>query len=578
MKHYIVSSYAYDGEFGSTVIKRLVKLRRESGNHDIVYINGGDPTSTTHRIKLKNTNKTLAVVVPNVAVWRSKYYSTAPDRYLEDESKRTTHKHYDVYAFGCGSSSLNRRDGEKPFQRVTVPSLCKLEFARTSENMIGVKILKFVPGQKNVTSLTIQFKDLVSNERNFIKIPKTFSNIQKEIFEELKKNAKLSIGLLEEHLGVSRTTLERELKDPKMKKAGMEYDELSETYDFAQDIFLKQTYEWPKEGFKKDVIASFGCMHIASIHTHYPFITQEFPKLIAKNRVKTLLSLGDTIEGMEHNLNEVGEITLGMDYTTQEEFAAIVIADLMLSSLDLVLRDLISLKEVSVEGISKESVKALVNEHLVHFKYWVGNHDDWPLRRGVRPLITFDLKLQDNLFRNLNKVLIKNNLPELSMESCDDLMQERVVRMYKNEPGTLPSGTRIDGAHYYARRSMTSSSWPQAGLADLNRGQLVYCANFHVAEALEEWHWEMGLRSSIMLPTIKAGSRFESNMGKKTDFGAMIQAYWTHEGRGMMNETSYIGENPNISFDNNIGFKLMLEYAKVNTWIDTKKYLEDRLR
>jgi hypothetical protein len=80
-----------------------------------------------------------------------------------------------------------------------------------------------------------------------------------------------------------------------------------------------------------------------------------------------------------------------------------------------------------------------------------------------------------------------------------------------------------------------------------------------------------------MLPTLKSGSRFESNMGKRTDFGAMIQTYWTCNDRGMMSETRYVGENPHTSFDNNEGLKLLLNNAKV-AWTDIDKYLGNRLR
>lgn len=577
MKHYIVTSYTYDGAFGCSVVKRLVELRKESGKNDVIYVNAGNTVGTTHRIKLKSTNKTFAVVVPNKSPWRSRFYSTASDRYLEDESKRTTQKLCDVYAYGCGSSSLNRREGEIPFQRITIPSLCKLESADTSENMIGLRILKFIPGLRNIVPLTIQLKDLVSAERQSIKVPANFSDIQKAIFEEIKKEANLSLGLLGEYLEISRDRLEKELNDSKIKKAGLVYDELSGTYDFDKSLFMNQQFSWPKSDFKKEVIASFGCMHAGSIHTHYRFITQEFPKLIAASRAKSLFALGDQIEGIEHQLIERGEVAVGMDNTTQEELSAFLIAEVILSALDFVLQDLISSNQIKIKDLTPQAVEALIDEHLIRFWYWIGNHDDWPLKKGVRPLITFDKELRNHLFRSLNKVLVKNNLTALSMEVCDRLVQNRVVRMHKNHARKLPTGTAVDGAHYYARRSATSSAWPQTALADLKDGHLVYCANFHVEEIVEEWSWKLGLRVSIMLPTLKSGSAFENNMGKRTDFGAAIQTFWSHDGRGMMSETALIGENPHTSFDNNEGFKLLLDYAKAGKWTDVDKYLKERL-
>ncbi len=581
MKHYIVTSHAYDGPIGVSIVKRLVELRRETKKvNDVVYVNAGDPTGTTHRIKLKNTTKTFAVVVPNKVVWRSRYYSTAPDRYIEDEVKRSTQPHCDYYAFGCGSSSLNRREGEISFQRWTIPSLCKLENAQTSENMIGVRIVKIVPGQKNATLRTISFKDFVSNERQLIKAPKGASVIQKAIIEELKQRANLSPGVLEDllrDLKVTRKALIKEIQHPRMKKAGLEFDALSGSWDFNKDVFLSQLYSWPEENFKKEVLAVIACTHFGSIHTYYRFITVELPALMAKHRVKHLLMVGDVIEGIKHNLIETGEVALGIDVTTQEEVAAYVTAHCMLKTLDLVLQDVISVEKINVKTVDSKETAALVEEHLLDCLYWVGNHDDWTLPNGVWSLMMFDSKLKEHLFKSLEKVLIKNGLPRLTLDDYDKIVKKRVIRMQKNNPRKLSSGVQVDGAHYYARRSMTSSSWPQMMLSDLKNGHVVVCANFHVAEALEEASTSLGLRSSIMIPTSKVKTRFESNMGKRTDFGGVIQSYYTHNGRGMINEVSYIGENPHTSFDNNKGLKLILEHAGVGEYSDIDEYLENRL-
>ncbi len=577
MKHYMVtsSSAPYDGAIGYSVVQRLVELR-----DDIIHVNSTNPNGTTFRIKLKNTNKTLGVVVPNKSPWRSKFYSTAPDRYLQDEMARTSQKLCDVYAYGCGSSSLNRRDGEIPFQRITIPSLNKLIDPLTMENMIGVRILQFIPGQHNNPVLTISYKDLLSKERYFITPPANCSKTELRIIEEIKNEGSLSIGTLEHNLEIPRLQLQKALDNlvNRKSKSGLFYNEGSRGYDFDKSYFQKLNYSRPKASLQKDVIASFGCMHTGSIHTDYKFMLHEFPKLIAASEAKYLNALGDQIEGLKHNLVNRGEVLAGFSsYTEQEKLCAFVLAEMILTTLDLRLKKEIPARGIDVLKISPKDVEILIDDLLLIFMYWIGNHDDWETEFGFTPLVKFDDDLRKHLFQNLNKVLAENRLTALSYEAVDKLLESRIRRMKKGEFITLPSGVTVDGAHYYTRRSNTSSSWLQTVLSDLSKAQLLYIANFHVAEMVEEWSRDHGLRVAIQLPTIKTKSEFESNMGKRTDFGAAIQTVWSHKTsdkktRTVMSETVSVGINSHTSLDNKMAIKLYLDFIGAGKWMSVDKY------
>ncbi len=568
MKTYIVTSSAYDGDVGCSVVKRLLELRKNE--NDIRYLNSVHPEDTTFRIPLQKSGKTFAVVVPNKAVWHSKYYSAAPDRYLEDEMKRTSQKLCDVYAFGCCASSLNRPDGEIPFQRITVPAYSKLDGVRTSENMIGIRIVRFVPNERANPVTTIDLKDLVSNERQFVTPPANCTRHQVAIIEWIKKKGNSSVGLLEDNLGIARASIERALEDlvkRKQAKAGLCYDEESQRYDFCPAWFKKVVrYLWPKDNWQKDVLAGFGCLHGGSVHTAYKFVVKELPNLLVQHDVKYLLAVGDLIEGLKHNLAIRGEVFGGLNNTAQEKVTACMTAEVMLETLNQRLDK--ELKDKDAKKLSLQDTETLLIEHMVTFLYWVGNHDAWSEDLGYDPLDTFESTLREQLSNGLEKVLAMKGLPLISLKS---LIDKKVVKMEKSKPYTLPSGLKVDGAHYFAGRTQTSSTWLQRALAQLKKAQLIWIANFHVAEIVEEWSAEHGLRVAMQLPTLKSKSAFEENKGKTTDFGVGLVKAWSHKGRIMVSETSFLGTNPNESLDRRIIVKSLLEHAGVGKWVDLTK-------
>jgi hypothetical protein len=568
MKTYVVTSAAYDGEVGCSVVKRLLELRKNE--NDIRYLNSIHPEDTTFRISLQKSGKTFAVVVPNKAVWHSKYYSAAPDRFLDDERKRTTQKLCDVYAFGCGASSLNRPDGEIPFQRITVPALCKLDDVRTSENMIGIRIVRFVPNERANPVTTISLKDLVSNERQFVTPPANCTRHQVSIIEWIKKKGNSSVGLLEDNLGIPRASIERALEDlvqRKQAKAGLCYDEESQRYDFCPAWFKRVIrYIWPKDNWQKDVLAGFGCLHGGSVHTAYKYVVKELPSQLVKEEASYLLGVGDLVEGLKHNLAIRGEVFGGLNNTAQEKVTAYMVAEVILEVLNQRLDK--ELKEKDPKKLSLQDAEALLMEHMLTFLYWIGNHDAWAEDLGYDPLDTFESTLREQLSNGLEKMLAAKGLPLISLKS---LIGKKVVKMETGKPYTLPSGLKVDGSHYFAGRTQTSSTWLQRALAQLKKAQLVWVANFHVAEIVEEWSAEHGLRVAMQLPTLKSKSAFEQTKGKMTDFGVGLVKAWSCKGRIMVSETSFLGTNPNESLDRHIIVKSLLEHAGVGKWVDLSK-------
>ena len=589
MKIYIITSMAYDGDIGRNVAKRLIELRKEE--NDIRLESSRHPENTTFKIPLKGTSRTFAVAVPNKAVWRSDYYSTGPDRLLADEMKRTTKLPCDLYAVGCGASSLNRSKGEMPFQRITVPALHKLEGdVVTSENMVGLSIIRFPPDIGTCPVETTSMKDLIANENSFVEVPDGASKIQAAIVDNIKSNSppEASIGMLEEDLGIVRDKIEEAVQGLlKLRPAVIKYDDESQKYYLDPEYLKRQVrYSWPKKTPVSDVLAVFACLHTGSIHTAYSFFINELPDLLFKNGVSYLLDVGDTIQGLKHDLQLQGEIISGMNYTVQEKTAGIMVGTVILKVLHLRLGEYLSrMGKDTIRKIGPTEVREMLLKFVMTFLVWIGNHDAWVKSQGFDPLETFLTTLKRTLSHGIEKILKDFSLPFISLEETVDqkvvLLKNKRVKG-KNGDGRgndlsyykMSSGLVIGGKHYYAGRTATSSTWAQRALRQLKEANLCFVANFHVDEVVGEWSAEKGLRVSMQVPTLMSMSEFEDNKGKRTDFGVGLLRVESVDGRVISSETTFLGENPGSSFDNMdliIGFLNMFD---VSRWVDLEKILK----
>ncbi|MDO8493442.1 MAG: hypothetical protein Q7S19_02775 [bacterium] len=574
MKIYIVTSPAYDGDIGRDVVKLLITLRREE--NDIRYESSRYEENTTFKIPLKRSGRTFAAVVPTKAVWRSGYYSTNADRLLEDEMKRTAKPLCDFYAIGCGASSINRGFGEMPFQRITVPALHKLEDPRTSENMVGVSVVTFVPGRENCTVKTICMKDMISDESSFTVPPADMPEIQKRVIEEIKttSGSEASLGWLEEHLGVSRLQVEKALKSLlKLNPKIVDHDEDSQKYFLSQDFLQKEVrYSWPSEPLIKDVLLGFACLHAGSIHTAYDFIVNEMPKLILEHEVTHLLGVGDFIQGLKHDLQCKGEIVSGMNNTVQEQAVGVMVATIMLKVLNMRLeKKLACVNQADRVGMTNADIEALIRYNLIDFLFWKGNHDDWMSSDGHKPLHTMEQTLRDSLYKGIVNILKKFNLSHISL---GEIIEDKIHRIKNKTYYTMPSGLVIGGRHYYAGRTSTSSTWCQRALKHMKKAQLCWVANFHVEESVEEWEADKGLRVAMQVPTLMSMSDFEDTKGKTTDFGVGLLKVWSANARIISAETNFLGLNPNTSFDNDELIRSFLDSFGIGQWVDLKKTIK----
>ena len=523
---YIVTSPApnYDGWIGQEIAQRL----RGYGRRDIRYMGEGSA-----RISLKNLNKVIGVLVPEKASWRSKYFSTAVDRLIEDEEKQTSQPLPDLWLIGCTASSLLRPRGERKRSYVSVPALHRLKQVHTAENQVGIRVLEFQPTGFLVR--TYNFKDYTAQERRWVPDPEG-TPLQKSIVAELKNRGAMTIGMFEDVLRVSRREIAnaiRTLNESEYRPA-IRLDSDSDFYDF-DSAWIQNKLKYPLVSAKtcrEDVLLNFGCLHAGSIYSEYEFFLKNVPQFILQRGANVLVGAGDLIEGLEHDLDKRGESMRGWNYTDQENLAAKLIGRVMLRVFK---ARLTKAAETFKKKPSARKLKSLVESSLITFLYREGNHDTWVLKRGVVPLSFFGPSLVSYLTQGVAQVLKERGW------QVPDLLGMVEAKVRYGEVHTLPSGLGITLLHPFMARAMTSSLRAQHTL-DMAVTPVVVLANFHVAISVDQWDSDFGQRVSQQVGSIVWKTEFEHGKLKTLDVGVGYLRILSCEGRILMTESAFFND------------------------------------
>ena len=528
VKIYIVTSPApnYDGWIGAEVARRLARIRP-----DILYWGEGSA-----RFPLKHQNKVLEVLAPLKPSWRSKYYSTAPDRLIEDEEKQQTKGLPDLRVVGCTASALQRPAGEKKRPYISLPGLHRLQQVHTAENQIGMRVIEFFPDNDKFMVRTYPFNDLVAEQLSFIPDPKGADELQQQVVAAVKDQEKLTIGMLEDTLKVRRGQIANAIK--RLNGSGYNprilLDADSQLYEF-DPRWIQNSLTFPKinlEKLREDTLLGFGCLHAGSVFSEYRFFVEEVPRLAIEHGVNVLVGGGDFIEGLEHDLDKRGEVMRGWNYTDQETLASREIASVMSKIFRVRFERLINGRR---RNFSQEELWKAVDDCLIRFIYREGNHDAWLARKGVTPLATFHPVLVGRLTENVEEILHEHDLELIHLTQ---LVETKVCY---GEVHELPSGLGITVLHPFMARAMTSSLRAQHTL-DLATTPVVVLANFHVAVGVEQWEADLGQRVAMQVGALVWKTSFEHSKLKRLDVGVgYLRILSNEDGRIVMTETGFFG-------------------------------------
>lgn len=534
---YIVTSPTYDGEVGEDVARKLRELRPE----DIRVYN---PASD--RVEVKEVNKVIGLICPEISRLPSEYFSAAVDREVKDKESQTALDYPDIWVVGTHGSSVHiPRHGRKP-PIISLPLLKRQQSVRIGENQAGVRIAEYSPDGKEYFVRNYSLKDFIRNERQFITgIKEGAQDIHKKIVDIIKAEGARPEGVIADRLKMEndRPKVNEALKflleekmSPRKTWPGLYYDPHSQRYDFHLD-WIQEKLRYPSligQPHLEDRCAFICCMHAGYNTTDYEYIVKSFPAMLWKNRVRHIFCCGDLVAGLSHNFLESGEVMGGMNYTEQEQFAAELVGTALMKNFEMGLQEL--------PEVQKFSVAEIVESLLQVFTYIAGNHDDWQKRLGVVPLVTFRSKLINLLAERIETVLKKLN-KTLSFGEMTAILNRKVVELSTDGGNyrpifTLPSGLTVELHHPHMGRAKTKSLRAQEILGSSD-AHIVGHGNFHTELVTELWEPHFGQRVNVEAPTFVIFTDFEKHKNKKVDFGPVYLRVLSTEKRIVMSESAF---------------------------------------
>ena len=550
-KTYIMTSPAYDGWIGERIARELVRQRDDLR----LYRPGADRFELEHGNKA--WNRVLGVYTPKKAVWmRGDFFSTPVMRVLKDERQRGTRGMGDMNIVGCFASAiLNPGDASElklPF--MSLPVLYKISETRTAENQIGVRILNLhSTNLKEATVVTHNFKDLVSEEWELVRTPPDSSKIQEKLVETLKRDGPQTAGQFAQLIGQPRTKIVEalgHLTNRRQSKSwpGMKLDQNSKRYTFNLPWFHEDLGYPSEKHDQSDSLLAFGCLHAACNTTDMRYFRDEVPKIMIERDVNILCGAGDFIEGLKHDLMIKGSVYgsrhYPFNYTNQEKLAAYLVSEVLTKVFH---------ARWSPKLAKKLGLEASILKSLVLFLYIAGNHCEWVTPLGFDSLSMFDVQVRRLVAENVTAILAAAKIYHPNIAR---LVDRQIVALEQNGPYRLPSGMTIAMLHPYMSRTKTTSIRPQEMLAKAETN-IVVGANFHVAEAVEQWEFDRKKgggqqRVCLQVGTLKHSSSFEDTKLKIVDFGVGLLRVDSMNGKIKRTETTFLGtKTPNIEATNN---------------------------
>lgn len=527
VKQYLVTSPAYDSDFGHDIVAEVA--RKRSG--DLVHWGHGCSTLST-----QESGRDLAIITPQKATWlRGKYDSTPVERVILDWANQHNGPQPYLLIVGCfGNHIVKPGGGQWKIPVISIPSLCSLQETRTgSENQAGVVILELTEKNGIVTRL-YPFNYLLTHETHVIRPPRRANENQRRVVEIMKQEGPQTIGLFAHHLGLgrNRAELRADLETlrvdvPSLKNRsghlwpGIVLDDTSGKYSFDPKwIQEKLPYALPKGRRQQISMVAFGCMHAGCVHTNYDYITRHMPTIIQERDADVVLGAGDFVEGLRHNLDRRGEVMPGMNNDDQQTLAGQLTGDVLLDVLRtrLTCHRLTSRRRPSKTRLSLKTVESIISEFLPTFVYIPGNHCCWVRDDGFHPLRVFRFELVNHLVKGIQDLLSKHSFQHNDCQSIiRRLVSQKIVEIPQfTDRYRLPIGFDTALRHPWLSNTITASIRSQQ-LLNQTGAPIAISANYHTALFMARFDGDQ--RLSLQVGTLKDRSAFEHEKLKNLDTG-----------------------------------------------------------
>lgn len=559
VRFYIMTSLILDGYFGEEVARRL---DADESRPDIVHYKQGGDETRLKGVGVTDEEKRVGQILTWLTLKKHRlpgqYASTGPDKEIGEEMAAVEKSPDFIIVGGHGVSISKPGGGEKKIPYISLP-ICSIPIARKpgepsiALNQIGIRAIYASPNGKEKLIQSWSFRDLATNERQFVHgIKEGATELHRKIVELIKLERKgLRIGELHDRLdisGMSRAQLEEAMKfliEPKALKrttwSGLYQDLESGRYNMHLDWFQERlNYPWP---YDKDYTELrrlvFGCLHAGYTTTDYHFVRYRFPEILEELDIQVLELVGDIVAGLKHHMVHRGQIIGNMNYTEQEilagELLATVIYEVFVKRFE---------KGASQHGnkpYSKEELENLITTSLLLFIFIVGNHDAWQEESGIAPGFVFKTALILILERHIGAFLAERGF---SAPALNTIIENKIVELPEwNAMYTFPGGLTTELFHPRMARTKTVSIRAEEAL-DFARGssQLVDLANFHTTIVVRKWDPGIGERVATQAGTMVIGTDFEHGKMKTVDFGPVYVGVRARKERIFMDEHQFFPE------------------------------------
>ncbi len=562
VRYYVMTSPVLDGRYGDDIVKRLMKMRS-----DIRLLKQGQDHTYLKGVAKSGDEKVLGQVLgwltPRKHRLPGQYASNSAEKEIREADAAVADKYPAMWVVGGFGDSVSKPGGgerKRPFislpvSYVPVPS--SAGEPSVTLNQIGMRIIEADINGEEKLIRTWSLRDLVKEERKFIKGIKTGSgDLHRKIVDLLKfDRLGLHIGQIADHLGMTRGEVEEAVQfliEPKASTRitwpGLYRDEESDRINFHLDWLQERLhYPWPyDEGYLELRRLIFGCLHAGYNTTDYDYVRYKFPEIIKRFDIEVVELVGDVTAGLKYHLIHRGQIISALNYTEQGIFAAELLGTVFYDVF--AHRFIKGLGARNARELSEMELAELIIKSLLLFIYIVGNHEAWQKENGHTPCVEFKAALISLLNHHIGKFLQERGV---SAPRLEEIVISKIIELPEyNAVYEFPGGLRTELFHPSMARTKTASIRLEEALA-FSKCQMVDVANFHTAINIQRWEpddpdepeFNLGQREANQAGAMCVWTEFENGKLKRIDFGPVYSRVQYKDGRIFMSEHQFFN-NP----------------------------------
>jgi len=558
--HIGVAEKVFDKHIGVEILERLCRIRsdvRLVGQRD-----EGEEYDAEPKLPLRTSGfEEARAIMPRRKPWFYRIITSFMQTLINRHAQRTFSPPPSMILVGCTGTQA-----DLPFYKgvysVSVPALNKIDEVVSTENMVGVVVVKVIAenGRVRLVRRAYNFRPIIAKEREFV-VPEGATKLEKQVLTALK-HSPASLNTIHFRINDALKKKSRNGRRPKL----VSREEIEEAIKalLARDIIVyRRNSNWYAIDDKKrseiqvtlkDLLKGtrlvkhiiLSCVHTGALKSFY----RTFRRYLYKRAwdADAIFEVGDPTQDLAHQGEYTGEVLPDLLTPDKQEWmaAAIRAKDLLLPIFKLRLKKWI--------GEAKPPLEALLRKCLIWYVFTPGNHPAWKhYRKGTLVLEDFETKLRQFLVEGIIEILVKEGR-QVDFNVVKQVVDEKVIRVGENGIVTVdgvtvgvkhPSKARTESKSHriqdvveYFWRTFRDLASRVAKKSKLGFA-LVYLANFHEMAATH-----VSMFGKVVLGVMNGAylkdTSFETSKDKVVDYGfTVVTACINEEGELVYNDVEF---------------------------------------